>query len=275
MTELEIKPKPETLKLCTFCSKPFTLTTLHAQEHLPFIPTILSCINNTDDELVYFNNKPYHRVCLSRYHSDILKNDFDDLIEVNNTYKMSELLSIVNDIYPIHKNPTTSKCTKDFMYKIMDIICNHNTDYIKCSNPNCKRLLLRERAIVGVKTKTFQMLLVKQQSESQITPDDKEYQQNSPRYKVLYFCSPQCDGYFSSKLRYILENIIKDANNKVENVRGKIKSTLDVYESSKSRTQAEKDKIKNILSAQERAKIKIINEQAVMLVKKTTKEWIG
>jgi hypothetical protein len=258
---------------CSFCNKEF----YDKQEALPFMPSIVICINvdgiNANDDKVYFNNTPYHRSCLSEFKTNILKKDFEDVINFTYGYRMSEIISVVNDLFEI-KN-TASRPTINTMHKLMNIVCNHNSDYIQCSNPSCKKLLLRTRAIVGFKTKTFQQILIRKQSEQDIKPDDKDYKGNSTPYRVLYFCSIQCDGYFASKLRNILENLIQDGTKKIIEIKDRIKRTINAYECSGSRSVDEINKIKTILASQERVKVHEAEKETVDNVKKVTKEWIG
>jgi hypothetical protein len=257
---------------CTFCNKEFS----DKQEVLHFIPTLVICINtneNKDADKVYFNNNPYHRSCLSSYKSSILQKDFEDIITFTYNYRMSEIISITNDLFDVKDK--ISRPTINTMHKFMNIVCNHNSDYIQCSNPACKRLLLRSKAIVGMKTKSFQQVLIRQQSEHDIKPDDKDYKTDGLGHRVLYFCSIQCDGYFSSKLRNILETLIQDGRKKVIEIKDRIQRTINVYENSGTRSKEEIEKIKKILASQERVKVQDANVECVNNVKKVTKEWIG
>jgi hypothetical protein len=258
---------------CSFCNKEFN----DKQDPLPFMPAVVICINsngiNSEDDKMYFNNTPYHRSCLRTFKMNILKKDFDDVINFNYGYRMSEIISVVNDLFDIKDK--ASRPTINTMHKLMDIVCNHNSDYIQCSNPACKKLLLRSRAIIGYKTRAFQQVLIRKQSEQDVTPDDKDYKTNSIPYRVLYFCSIQCDGYFSSKLRNILENLIQDGKKKIIEIKDRVQRTVNAYENAGTRSKEEIDKIKSILASQERVKIHEASKETVDNVKRVTKEWIG
>jgi hypothetical protein len=257
---------------CSFCDKEFA----DKQESLPFVPSIVICIvENKDksDDKVYFNNTPYHRSCLSSFKSNILKKDFEDVINFTYGYRMSEIISVVNDLFDIKS--TASRPTINTMHKLMNIVCNHNSDYIQCSNPSCKKLLLRKRAIIGMKTKGFQQILIRQQSEQDIKPDDKDYKVNGLGHRVLYFCSIQCDGYFASKLRNILDTIIVEGKKQCAEIEDKCNRTISIYANSGTRSKDEIDKITKILEAQKRVKTSDAVKEAYLSVKKVTKEWIG
>jgi hypothetical protein len=282
-------------QICTFCKQPI-LPPL-TQQSLPYINStnVLNArktINLTEklDSIFYFNNKPYHRSCLNLYKNTIILHDYDNVISVNSEYRMSELINIVDDLYHLYtvskdgintdKNNVDknkfkiSKQTTDYMFRLMNIICNHDSDYIQCSNKSCNKLILRASAIIGEKTKLFQRILLNKQSDSSIKPDDKDYQKNGKAYRVLYFCSSKCDGYFSSKLRNVLDSIMTEAHKKVDDVIDRASRNINIFKNS-NRSVSEIEKAVSIFEAQKRVRVKGIAEEAKKEVEKVTKEWIG
>jgi hypothetical protein len=222
---------------------------------------------------VLYDNKPYHRDCLKKYHASIVKSDYDDIIKIELSYRMTELINLTMDMWDA--KVASGKTHNLLTQKLMSIICNHNSDYIQCCNPNCRRLILRKVALVGEKTKEFQQILIRQQSEQDIKPDDVDYKANGKAHRVLYFCSNVCDGYYASKLRNNLSSIIQNARKEIEEIKDRTTRTISVYSNSQTRSKDEVSNIQKILESQMRVKIKNAETKAVMEVKKVTKEWIG
>jgi hypothetical protein len=257
--------------ICAFCNKSIEQQQMLLKDlDLP-LKTSAEILSSSS---IVYNNKLYHKSCLEKFYPQIIKNNFTDLISLPlPEFKLSDLIFFHNDLEENITKP--SSVTKQILNTLKSTICNHNVDYILCANPDCKKLILRSLAITGEKTKLLQSLLLKQQSESQISPDDKDYQKNGKGYRVFHFCSIQCDGYFSSKIRSNLESLVKLYNSKISETEDRMNRTISAYESSETRTKEEKEKIKKLLDSQRRVKLSQLNTECVKEVGKVVKSILG
>ena len=256
---------------CSFCNKEI----IGAEPSLPFIPQPLSALHNIgSSDLITYNNKPYHKACLQKYSSIIIKGGEDTLDVVLEHMKIIDLLYVIGDLSTLSTMTNISKTTRNILIKFSNIVCEHNSDYIMCCNPECKRLLLRTSALIGEKTKAYQAIIVNTQSENTITPESKDYKQNSVPHRVMYFCSKKCDGYFSSKLHNILQARMNEGSKKILEIQDKTKRSIDIYNNT-AHSESEKKKMQSLLEAQCRSKVKIETFETLKGIKKITKEWIG
>jgi hypothetical protein len=186
---------------------------------------------------------------------------------------LEDIIYIIADLQKIYKD--SSRATKELIFKFSTVVCETNSYYIRCNNPDCQKLLLKNDAIIGEKTKIYQEILIKQQSESQINHDDVDYQKDGKSHRVLYFCSNYCDGYFSSKLQFTLQNIIDVTKKNVEDIKDKSERLISIYENNTNKTEEEINKIKKDYEMQR--KIKINHEILLMSkeIKEITKKFVG
>jgi hypothetical protein len=260
---------------CAYCQKEIS----NLFPLLPFTNNLLTNVF-TNPDVIFYENKPYHQFCLKshllNYRNHVEYEIKSTLIPIE--FKMS-LEDIVYFISDLQKNSdTNSRVTKNLIIKLSQIVCEANSTYIMCNNPTCKKLILRSAATVGEKTKAYQQILFKQQSESEIKPEnDIEYQKNGKPHKVLYFCCAFCDGYFSSKLQHTLQNIVDIARNNINEIKDKTDRFISMYETQlvNRKTPEEINEIKKTYEMQRRIQINQEVLQMSKKVKEITKEWIG
>lgn len=249
---------------CTKCNKEIE----GLEPTLPFIPFI-NTINN--DNVVYYENRPFHRDCLPSYLNTNTK--FNDLIHIDLDVRASDILSIITNLQQYVS--TLDKATRKLLVKFSNIMCEQNSDYIMCANPECKKLILRSSAIIGEKTKSYQSIVIRQQAESELAPDDKDYKKNGIAHKVLYFCSSKCDGYFSSKLHNTLQNFLNIAKKQIVDIDDRVQRSITIYETSSTRSKEEIDKVKKAFVQQAKAKKEIVTRECMKKIKDETKRTLG
>lgn len=270
---------------CKHCNKPIE----GVAPSLPFMPSALSYINNNESNVVIYANDPYHKECILKNAGVIIKNARVASVSVSFEYKIPELISIIDDLQRVidicerdKVDIKLSSPTRRVLTKFASVICEHNSDYITCANKECNKLILRKNAIVGERTRAFQDmhkeltgLLFKKKASADVNIDPKlPEKQNGIVYKVIHFCSPKCDGYFSSKLGNLIQTRLTDAQKKVDAITDKTNKLIDVYEST-IQTPENKKKFRMILEAQCRVKVKSEMDATQKDVEKMTKEWIG
>ena len=233
---------------CAYCKKSFNVPdsedkSVTTAATLPFLlyHDTLNDIEGLKENIVTYNNVKYHAECLTKYLSASKLGVKD--AQIVHHFNMKDLALIVKDMQTLcisKTNGTGKDMSKDMNYKVSlpykrllirfrNVLCEENSEYLKCTNPECNKLILRQNAIIGKRTKAYQQLIIEKQSENTIGTESESYKKDSKAYRVFYFCCDACDGYFSSKLHNSLQNRIDEAKKVIKDTEDSARRNIENY----------------------------------------------
>lgn len=242
---------------CVHCNQEIQVK----QRSLPYLPPMIP-----EYDCIIYSGKPYHASCILSTISYILKDD--PAIDINLSFKISEMLHIIECLH--NTSSGKSRACDKLTVRLSQIVCEHNSDYIQCTN--CHTLKLRRECIIGEKTRKYQSALVKQSVED-VKPDDKEYQKNGTPYRVLFFCSEYCDGYFASRLQKDILHVRTALMAKMKEIQDHADHLINTYKQLKS--DKEMEVISKLVEAQAKQKKSVVENNAVKEVHSIIKKVVG